>query len=158
MTKMHPIREATPSDIPALKTIIASTDLFPADMLDDMIAPFFSGAGADEIWLIVEHDSAPVGLAYCAAERMTEGTKNLLLIAVHPQRQGAGFGAALLAALEARLAEASDRVLLVETSGLPDYEATRHFYHKNGYHEEARIRDFYKDGEDKIVFWKRLKP
>ena len=34
--------------------------------------------------------------------------------------------------------------------------ATRAFYRRNGYDEEARIRDFYGPGEDKIVFWKAL--
>jgi RimJ/RimL family protein N-acetyltransferase len=44
----------------------------------------------------------------------------------------------------------------VETSGLPEFEATRRFYERNGYVREARIRDFYRKGEDKIVFWKRV--
>ncbi len=48
------------------------------------------------------------------------------------------------------------RVLLVETSGLPLFERTRAFYCKCGYEEEARIRDFYKAGDDKIVYRKAL--
>jgi hypothetical protein len=39
---------------------------------------------------------------------------------------------------------------------LPTFERTRAFYAKNGYDQEARIRDFYKSGEDKIVFRKAL--
>ncbi len=48
------------------------------------------------------------------------------------------------------------RMLLVETSGLPDFERTRAFYRKCGYEEEARIRDFYAAGDDKVVFRKVL--
>jgi len=48
------------------------------------------------------------------------------------------------------------RILIVETSGLESFGATRAFYRKNGYDEEARIRDFYNPGEDKIVFRKVL--
>jgi ribosomal protein S18 acetylase RimI-like enzyme len=33
---------------------------------------------------------------------------------------------------------------------------TRRFYTTLNYAHEATIRDYYKDGEDKIVFWKRL--
>jgi hypothetical protein len=48
------------------------------------------------------------------------------------------------------------RLLLVETSELADFQRTRSFYHKYGYDEEARIRDFYKAGDDKIVCRKVL--
>ena len=58
--------------------------------------------------------------------------------------------------VEHALALQGARVLLVETSGLPTFERTREFYRKNGYDLEARIRDFYKAGDDKIVFRKAL--
>lgn len=76
-----------------------------------------------------------------------------------PDRQGQGEGRALIAAVEAalrRLGEEHARVLLVETSGLPHFQATRDFYRSNGFDEEARIRQFYGPDDDKIVFWKSL--
>lgn len=42
------------------------------------------------------------------------------------------------------------------TSGLASFERTRAFYRKCGYDEEARIRDFYRAGDDKIVYRKAL--
>jgi ribosomal protein S18 acetylase RimI-like enzyme len=54
------------------------------------------------------------------------------------------------------LVECGARMLLVETSGLASFERQRTFYRKCGYNEEARIRDFYQAGEDKIVFRKAL--
>ena len=44
----------------------------------------------------------------------------------------------------------------METSGTDDFEYVREFYRKSGYEEEARIREFYAAGVDKIVFRKRL--
>ncbi len=90
------------------------------------------------------------------AWRMTDGTWNLYLIAVRPDRQGQGRGGALLRHVEQALAVRGARILLVETSGLPALERTRAFYRKCGYDQEARIRDFYKAGDDKIVFRKAL--
>ena len=58
--------------------------------------------------------------------------------------------------VEQALAARGGRVLLVETSGLPGFERTRAFYRKLGYDEEARIREFYQAGEDKVVFRKAL--
>jgi hypothetical protein len=48
--------------------------------------------------------------------------------------------------------------MFVETSGLPTYERTRRFYLKNGYEREATLRDYYRDGDDLVVFRKRLAP
>ncbi len=55
-----------------------------------------------------------------------------------------------------RLPPGLARVLLIETSSTPQYEATRAFYSVKGYTHEATVRDFYGPGDDKIVFWKLL--
>ena len=48
------------------------------------------------------------------------------------------------------------RVLLIETSGVPDFSGQRAFYTGLSYHEEAHIRDFYESRNDKVVYWKNL--
>jgi ribosomal protein S18 acetylase RimI-like enzyme len=153
------IRPVTPGDVPALKAVIDGTGLFPSALLDDMLAGFLTGEGGDELWLTVDgprEGAAPVAVAFAAPERMTSGTWNLYLIAVHPDRQSRGVGAALVRHVEHTLAARGVRVLLVETSGLPGFARTRAFYQREGYAEEARIRAFYAAGEDKITFWKAL--
>lgn len=150
------VRPVVPGDVPALKALVDATGLFPSHMLDDMLAPYFEqGSAGPQVWL-TDDEGGPVAVAYYAPERMTEGTWNLYLIAVHPEHQSRGRGSALLLHVEAALAARGERVLLVETSGLPEFERTRAFYTSNGYGEEARIRDFYQAGEDKVIFRKAL--
>lgn len=149
------IRPVTPHDIPALKVVIDGSGLFPSEMLDDMISDYFDNEKSSDFWLTYE-EGEPVAVAYYAPEPMTEGTWNLYLIAVDPDYQGQGRGASIVYYIEERLAARGERVLLVETSGLPSFERTRAFYRKCGYDEEARIREFYQAGEDKIVFRKSL--
>ncbi len=60
--------------------------------------------------------------------------------------------------VEAALHRAGARILIIETSGVGSYAATRAFYGKLGYHEEARIRGFYGPGDDKVILWKELRP
>lgn len=148
------IRVMAGHDLPALRAVIDATGLFPSDMLDGMAAAFLRDP-TSEFWLTCD-DGAPVGVAYCAPERMTDGTWNALLIAVHPTHQGRGVGAALMAAVDRMVAARGGRIVLVETSGLPAFARTRAFYRRLGYTKEARIRDFYAAGEDKIVFRKAL--
>jgi ribosomal protein S18 acetylase RimI-like enzyme len=149
------IRPIVASDVDELKHVIDRTGLFPSEMLDDMIGPYLAGNAEQELWLTLIQ-GAPIAILYCIPEPMTEGTWNMLLIAVDPAVQGVGSGSALVSSAEAILLERGARLLLVETSGLPEFEATRRFYSRRGFVEEARIRDFYQRGEDKVVFTKAL--
>ncbi|HBL12668.1 MAG TPA: GNAT family N-acetyltransferase [Cyanobacteria bacterium UBA11162] len=152
------IRPTTPDDTAALIALADAIGFEPNELevLREMLSDDLGGnSDSDRFWL-TDDDGEPVGVAYCAPERMTNGTWNLLLIAVQPDRQGQGRGTALLRYVEQALMTRGARLLLVETSGLPSFERTRAFYRKCGYDQEARIRDFYKAGDDKIVYRKAL--
>jgi GNAT superfamily N-acetyltransferase len=155
----HSIRPVRAGDARHLASLIRATELFPAEMLPDMLAPYLAAAGEGaegqgEFWLT---DATGMhGVAYAAPERLTDGTWNLLLIAVHPARQGSGLGPALLRAAEAGAALRGGRLMIVETSGLPGFARPRAFYSREGYAAEARIRGFYAEGDDKIVFTRPL--
>jgi ribosomal protein S18 acetylase RimI-like enzyme len=153
MQKIRPIRH---SDLEGIKIVIDSTGLFPSHLLDDMTHDYLTNSSTQEIWLTVEADKQPIAVAYCAPEKLTEGTYNLYLIATHKIHQGKGIGSIMMEYLENYLKSLGARVLIVETSGLPAFELTRKFYDNCSYTREARIRDFYREGEDKIVFWKKL--
>lgn len=150
------IRPTTTADLPALKEVIDSSELFPSEYLDDMIAPYLQREAQQEIWLTTVLEGQTIAVTYCAPERMTEGTYNLYLIAVRKEAQGKGVGRKIMTHVEELLLQQGARVLLVETSGLAEFELTREFYDKCQYHREAVIRDFYQEGEDKVVFWKKL--
>ena len=47
-------------------------------------------------------------------------------------------------------------MILIETSSQETYGATVRFYERSGYQLAARIRNFYKIGDDKLVFQKEL--
>lgn len=155
MTIEISIRPVEAQDSPQIGVILAATGLFPEEMLPEMIAGYLDGTKRD-IWFLCRAGEEAVAFGFCEPERMTEGTWNLLAIAVVPQRQGTGIGSAMIRYLEERLAALGARILLVETMGTPEFEATRAFYRKTGFTEEARIREFYEAGADKIVFWKHL--
>lgn len=150
------IRLLQPSDLPKLRVILDQTELFPSDLLAEMVRPFFEDPTCKEFWNVYEHDGDVVAFTYCVQEKMTDGTWNILAIAVAPSHQGCSIGKRLMYYNERLLAERQQSILLVEASSLPEYARTRRFYQGIGFHLEAVIRDFYSEGEDKVVFWKRL--
>ena len=163
MTKENAIRPARPENQADLLDLAEATGLFQPPELEElagMIAACFAGElGDDHHWVVVAgpgEGRAIEAAAYYASEMMAEAVWNLYFIGVRPDRQGSGLGATLLRHVEDDLTARGARLLLVETSGLDSFELTRRFYRKNGYDEEARIRDFYRQGEDKVIFRKAL--
>jgi ribosomal protein S18 acetylase RimI-like enzyme len=153
------IRRTTAKDETALIALTEATGLFEPNQTEElrqMLTQYHRGEARSEFWF-TDDDEGPVGVAYVAPERMTEGTWNLYLIAVHPEHQRQGRGKALLDHVEQTLTKRGERILLVETSGTDDFDYVRNFYRKNGYLEEARIREFYTAGVDKIVYRKSLR-
>ncbi len=144
------------ADLADVKSIIDANQMFPSEFLNEMTADFFSGESMEKWFVIESEDKQIVGVAFCSPERMTEGTWNLLMIAVHPDSQGKGAGKQLMNHAEKLVRSLNARILLVETSGLPEYQRTRDFYPKCGYTQVALIPEYYDKGDDKIIFMKSL--
>jgi len=101
-------------------------------------------------------DNALLGYACFGPTPATDRTYDLYWIAVHPNAQRSGAGAALMTEVERQLNDRRARLLVIETSSRDDYAPTRRFYHKRGYQESVRLRDFYAPGDDRVVLTKRV--
>ena len=88
---------------------------------------------------------------------LTEGTWDLYWIAVSPEVQSQGYGRLLVRHLEDEVKKNHGRLVMIETSSQPKYLPTRKFYEKLGYREMARIPDFYRSGDDRVIFGKYLR-
>jgi ribosomal protein S18 acetylase RimI-like enzyme len=77
-------------------------------------------------------------------------------IAVAPRLQRRGLGGRLLRFAESEIIRKGGRILIIETSSTAAYGRARDFYEKNGYIIEARIRDFYRPGDDRLIYIKRM--
>lgn len=154
------IRPADPADTPDLLALTAATGFFrPTEVatLEEVLADYhlMTRAAGDRCF-VLDEAGVRVGFVYYAAEPMTEDTWSLWWIVVRPEAQGKGYGTTLLRFVEADVRAKGARLLFIETSGLPTYEATCRFYRKHGYEQEARLRDYYMAGDDKLVFRKGM--
>ncbi|WP_051261635.1 GNAT family N-acetyltransferase [Desulfovibrio inopinatus] len=99
-------------------------------------------------------DGKTVGYGCYGPISCTQNRFNLYWIAVSETYRGQGVGKSLLQAIEqAAWAEGCQR-LYVETSMRLQYTPTRRFYEKNGYLRDAVQWDYYRPGEDKIIYFK----
>ena len=96
-----------------------------------------------------------IGYVCYGEASLTVGTYEVYYIAIDENYQGKGFGKYLMNEVEKRL-KGKARMILIETSSDDTYIATQKFYEKLGYKEVVRIKDFYKIGDDKIMYEKRF--
>jgi ribosomal protein S18 acetylase RimI-like enzyme len=106
--------------------------------------------------LVAELHGRVVGVLAYGETPMTVGTYDLYWIASDPDLRRRGIGAALLQAMEADLRRRGARLVRIETSGTPAYDATRAFYERFQFGETARLPDFYRPGDDLVIFTRRL--
>jgi ribosomal protein S18 acetylase RimI-like enzyme len=98
----------------------------------------------------------PAGYVCFGPTPATHATWDLYWIAVARGLQGSGIGQTLLRFAEAQIAAQGGRVIIVETSSTEKYLPARGLYEKNGYAAAARIRDFYRAGDDRLIYVKRI--
>jgi ribosomal protein S18 acetylase RimI-like enzyme len=86
----------------------------------------------------------------------TTGTFDMYWIASHPDFYGKGIAQQLDRFAEDFVRSRHGYLLIAETSSQPSYDRTRAFYAKQGYLVLSQIADYYKPGDDLIVFGKRV--
>jgi ribosomal protein S18 acetylase RimI-like enzyme len=128
------------------------------ELVDEALA---KGDASGYLFLILEDAAASPdvqGYACYGPVPLTEGVYDLYWIVVDRGGQGRGYGRRLLELVEDQVRRRRGRKLLIETSSQESYGATIRFYERSGYELVARIRDFYKAGDDKLVFSKDFAP
>jgi len=94
---------------------------------------------------------------YCVGPTpATQSTFDLYWIATTPSMHGKGIGSKLDGHALSLIASKGGRLVIAETSSQPRYDKTRKFYIARGYTELARISDYYRMGDDLIVYGKYL--
>ena len=151
------IRNILPSDLSELKNVLDSIELFPSEMLEDMVSDYLNNSESEEIWFTKTENNKPISIGYCAPEKLTTGTFNLYALGVRSDLQGKGIGSEMMSYIENELKSLGHRILIVDTSGREGFKLTRKFYENLSYTKEATIRDFWEDGDDKVIYWKRLR-
>lgn len=150
------IRAVLSTDIDGLKKVVDSSGLFPSEYLYEMISDYFNNPETQDIWFTYINNDKPVAIGYCVPEKFTDGVYNLLAIGVSQEYQRKGIASEMMKHIEQIVKNKNGRLLIVETSTDDAQIGAIKFYKQIGYTQEAIIRDFWKEGEDKIVFWKKL--
>jgi len=157
------IRQLRPRDRSRIEEMVVSSGNFndveietALELVDEAIE---KGDASGYIFAVLEcGKSHPMlqGFACYGLTPLTQGVYDLYWIVVDRAARKKGNGRYLLEYVEREVEKQGGRMLLIETSSQESYGETIRFYEKNSYQLTARIKDFYRIGDDKLVFSKVL--
>ncbi|MEW6141610.1 MAG: GNAT family N-acetyltransferase [Chloroflexota bacterium] len=113
--------------------------------------------GSSYLTFVAEHDGSIAGYVCFGPTPLTEGVWDVYWIAVSRKVRGTGIGRALMEVTEIEVRKSGGRMILIETSSTEPYQSARQLYLKMGYRIEAMVSDFYKEGDAKVIFQKKLR-
>jgi GNAT superfamily N-acetyltransferase len=117
---------------------------------------FDAGLAGDYTVLVADANGTPAGYACVGRASLTERSWYEYWMCVRPDAQGSGVGQALQRQVEDIVHHLGGERLVLETSGRPDYARARRFYERAGFSVQGRIPDFYRPGDDCVIYCKRL--
>lgn len=153
------IRRMEAQDKAAVLGLIRATGFFTAaevGVAEELLDVYLGNPGQKDYDVVVVEDDAgaPAGYMTWGPTPLAEDAYDLYWMAVAPAEQGRGRGKELVRWLEGEVAGRKGRVIIIETSSQPKYHGTRQFYIDLGYKEVARVPDFYRAGDDRVIYAK----
>jgi len=147
-------------DCRRVREIVASTGVFSpveidvaVELVEERLA---KGLASGYHFIFAERDGQTLGYACYGPIALTAASYDLYWIAVDKTCQGQKIGQLLLAKSEELIQAAGGRQVYIETSNRGHYAATREFYLRCAYRQEALLKDFYAPGDDKVIYVRTL--
>jgi ribosomal protein S18 acetylase RimI-like enzyme len=109
-----------------------------------------------QTYILADDDAVIQGYICYGKTPLTDSTFDFYWLAVSPEAQGKGYGRILISFVEKEVKNAGGTILVLETSSLESYSRTVRIYVECGYQIVARIKNFYRAGDDKIILTKEL--
>jgi len=150
------VRCPAASDRDVVRETLTRCGAFISEEIRVAIEMFDAGLAGDYSLLGVEDGGVLRAYACFGKASLTRGSWYLYWFCVDPAVQGTGIGQMLQRSVEECVRRLGGERLVLETSGRSDYERPRRFYERAGFIVHGRIPDFYKPGDDCIIYCKKL--
>lgn len=148
------------SDLEAIEKIVTDVGVFNEEEIKIarvLAEERFTGRDLDYIFLFLRDENANVMAYTCyGVIPFTDKRFDLYWIAVAKEAQGLGLGKRIMHETQQNILSLGGKRIYAETSGTEKYIPARNLYIQSGFEEATVLKDFYKDGDDKIIYSKNL--
>jgi ribosomal protein S18 acetylase RimI-like enzyme len=150
------------SDIEAIADIVESSGFFSDEEVEiaiELAEEKLAQPHESTYQFVFAEDDAQRVLGYTCYGLIpgTHFSYDIYWIAVHKDMRGLGLGKLLIAATEKLIYQHGGRQIYADTSSRDQYKPTHKFYESCGYHQEAYLKNFYHEGDSKIIYAKVFK-
>jgi len=153
---LHYREQILPSDPSAISRIVQSSGFFSSDEIalarELAEEKLTQGNACSYQFMFAEDKDSVLGYTCYGLIPATSGSYDLYWIAVNEQLRSQGLGKALMKETERIISDIGGRRIYVETSSRNQYKPTHGFYESCGYKKEALLKDFYAEGDSKIMY------
>lgn len=151
---------ARASDVEEIRRIVTAAAAFSAEEVDiacELVQERIEkGRASGYEFIFASRGGRLIGYTCYGRTPGTEKAYDLYWIAVDPGEGRSGLGAELLARTERAVFEAGGAFLIAETSSTAPYRHARNFYIKTGFEKLVEIDDFYRQGDNKVIYRKTI--
>ncbi|MFA5323228.1 MAG: GNAT family N-acetyltransferase [Smithella sp.] len=149
------------SDIEAIANIVESSGFFSDEEVEiaiELAEEKLERQDASSYrFLFAEKGNRVIGYTCYGLIPATSSSYDIYWIVVSKDLRGQGLGKMLMAAIEKLIYQSGGRQIYAETSSREQYKPTHKFYESCGYYQEAFLKNFYSEGDSKIIYAKIFK-
>ncbi|TNE38992.1 MAG: GNAT family N-acetyltransferase [Alphaproteobacteria bacterium] len=151
-------RTVVPADVAEIRRIVMAANAFSGEeiaiateLAEERIA---KGPSSGYEFILASQNGKLAGYACYGKTPGSEQAYDLYWLAVDPDRQRSGLGHQILARVDKAVADAGGTFMIAETSSTSAYDKARAFYVRTGFEKLVEIRDFYRPGDNKVIYRK----
>jgi ribosomal protein S18 acetylase RimI-like enzyme len=157
---MNPIRQLQTQDRSAVLELLSGTGAFAPHELNvamELVDTALTKPDQQDYCpYVLEVGPELVAYVCFGKNPMTRATYDLYWIATRACQSRRGYGKAMFAFVENEIRARGGRLLVIETSSKEAYAGSRAFYLHVGCELAGRLPVFYDEGDDKLIYIKRL--
>lgn len=154
-------RQIQHSDIGAIADIVKSSGFFSAEEIDIALElaeeKLTQPHDSSYQFLFAEKENRVAGYTCYGLIPATHASYDIYWIAVFKDMRGHGLGKLLMTETEQLIQISGGKRIYAETSSRDQYKPTHKFYENCGFIQEAYLKNFYSEGDSKIIYSKNLK-
>lgn len=143
-----------------IRRLVAATGFFTPDEIEIAAELVRERVGKGIVsgyeFVLAEIGEQLVGYACYGQIAGSDIAHDLYWIAVSPEQRGRGAGHLVMRKVEAAVRASGGRLIYADTSSSSKYAPTRAFYLSQGFTQRSLLPDFYRRGDGKVIFEKRI--